>query len=83
MQVEDKFPKWMRMRIYAVSSSWILLLLACVGIIFVYFYLINVIAAYTDCNYGAILGSVVHSVLIIATGTIYRYTYESACAYVR
>jgi hypothetical protein len=71
-QMEEKFPKKRRMLIYLGSISSIAFLLCCVGIIFVYFYLINVISTYMGCSAGALVGSIVHSILIILTSMVYR-----------
>lgn len=71
-QLEEKFPRALRITIYAASVSSITILLCCVGIIFVYFYLINVISAFVDCETGQLAGSIVHSLLIIITSTVYR-----------
>ena len=51
----------------------VMLLLGAVGVAFVYFYLINIISEYWNCEDGATAGAVVHAVLIIIMGNIYRY----------
>lgn len=70
--MEEKFPKRIRAMIYFASISSITVLMCCVGIIFVYFYLINVVSTYIGCESGALVGSIVHSLLIIVTSTVYR-----------
>jgi len=71
-QMEYKYPKCLRLQVYFLSFGFSMTLLGCVCIFFIYFYLINVIASYWDCQKGAIIGAIVHSSLIIITSTIYR-----------
>lgn len=71
-QIVYKYPRWRRVLIYAASSGSIAVLVCCVVIIFIYCYLINFVAEYWDCNYGAGVGAVLHSTLIIVMGSIYK-----------
>jgi len=71
-QVEEKYPKYRRMLKYLCMLSTVLVLLTGVVMSFIYFYLINIIAEYWDCNYGEVAGSIVHASCIVGMGQLYR-----------
>ncbi|KAJ1492587.1 calcium-activated chloride channel-domain-containing protein [Baffinella frigidus] len=71
-QIMYKYPKWRRVTIYCWSAGSITVLVCCVVIGFIYCYLINFVAEYWDCTYGAQAGAILHSALIIGMGALYK-----------
>jgi hypothetical protein len=51
--------------------SVVCVLLGGVVIAFIYFFLINVIAEYTNCAQGIVAGNIVHALCIIVIGNVY------------
>ena len=69
--MEEKYPKYLRTAKYACMLSVVSVLLGGVVIAFIYFFLINVIAEYTNCAQGTVAGNIVHALCIIVIGNVY------------
>ena len=71
-QIEEKYPKSLRVAKYLVMLLTVSMLLGIVVLSFIYFYLINIISEWWgDCSYGDTACSMMHALLIVVIGNVY------------